>query len=60
MHEWIITTDIGQYGVASSQDHVIAEYVKVDEGDWLEFKDSNHKTVYLVSSRHVVSVTRTT
>jgi hypothetical protein len=60
MYEWIITTNIGTYGEHPvSPEHVRAAYLKVTEGnDFVEFKDYNHKTVYMVSSRHVVSISR--
>ena len=57
MPEWTIRTNLAAPG--STPDRITAEYLKVtDDGRFIEFKDSSHKVVYMVSSNHVVSVAR--
>lgn len=56
MYEWVVTNNLS---VETPADRVTAEYLKVTEdGRFIEFKDPEHKVVYMVSANHVVSVTR--
>jgi hypothetical protein len=57
MPTWRIANNLTVVG--SGADHIEAEYFKVtDDGRFIEFKDNDHKVVYMVNAGHVVSVTR--
>jgi hypothetical protein len=56
MPEWTISTNM-----SALADHVTADYFKVNcDGpfSFVEFKDADHKVVYMVSAQHVISVLR--
>ena len=56
MPRWMITTNLAS---DHTPDSIEADYYKVTEDSrFIEFKDINHKVVYMVASDHVVSVTR--
>jgi len=58
MPTWKITNNLAV--TDSGPDSIVAEYFKATEnGQFIEFKDAEHKVVYMVNAGHVVSVTRT-
>jgi len=57
MPSWTIATNLAVN--ENGPDRIDAEYFKVTEDSrFIEFKDADHKVVYMVSADHVVSVSR--